>query len=372
MPTRDQMMSERYAIYHADCMEIMPELPSESIGLAIYSPPFPELYQYSDDPRDMCNCVSYNEAIEQYRFVVRELARLTMPGRLNCVHCTDLKRGILYQHDFPGDIIRVHEAEGMHYFCRVTIWKDAWEFARRTRMKTLMHKTIVEDSSRSRLAPADYLLVFKKAGDNPEPITHERGFRDYAGSNPIPPELLRAFGSYTGDQRGNALSHWIYRQYASPVWMDIRRHHLLPTQGSKEDPEERHVCPLQLDVINRCLALWSNPGDTVLTPFMGIGSEVYAAVLAGRRACGVELKATYYRQSLRNIAAAEKAFLAAEQGPLFSGTESPQEDATPGGETDKPKTRKRKHKKAKRGDAVVDGGCGNDLFVAPDGMEDKS
>lgn len=306
MPVRNQEVNDAYAAYHADCMEVMPELPSESVGLSVYSPPFPELYQYSDDPRDMCNCVSYQESIEQYRHVVAEVCRLTKPGRLSCVHCTDLKRGILYQHDFPGDVIRVHEAAGMHYFCRVTIWKDAWEFARRTRMKTLMHKTTVEDSSKSRLAPADYLLVFRKPGDNPEPITHERGFREYAGEAAVPPELLAAFENYTGEQKKNALSQWIYRQYASPVWMDVRRHRLMPYDESKEDQEEKHVCPLQLDVIERCLDLWSNRGDVVLSPFMGVGSEVYSAVLHWRRAVGIELKETYFRQAIKNVGRAVK------------------------------------------------------------------
>ncbi len=303
MPVRQQEVNELYSVYHADCMEVMPELPAESIGLAIYSPPFPELYQYSDDPRDMCNCVNYQEAIRQYRYVVGELARLTMPGRLNCVHCTDLKRGVLYQHDFPGDIIRVHEDAGMHYFCRVTIWKDAWDFARRTRMKTLMHKTVVEDSSCSRLAPADYLLVFKKVGKNAAPITHVDGFKDYAGERGIPAEMANAFANYAGDQRKNAMSQWIYRQYASPVWMDIRRDRLMPYENARESDEERHVCPLQLDVIDRCLDLWSNRGDTILSPFMGVGSEVYESVRLGRKAIGVELKATYYRQALRSLQA---------------------------------------------------------------------
>lgn len=306
MPVRQQQITDSYAIYHSDCMEVMQELPSESVGLSIYSPPFPELYQYSDDPRDMCNCVSYTEAIDQYRYVVKEVARLTKPGRLTCVHCTDLKRGILYQHDFPGDIVRVHEELGMHYFCRVAIWKDAWDFARRTRMRTLMHKTIVEDSASSRLAPADYLLVFKKAGKNPEPITHKDGFKEYAGENGIPGELLRLCKNYKGDQRKNVVSHWIYRQYASPVWMDIRRDRLMPYDQAKENPEEKHVCPLQLDVIDRCLALWSNPNDNVLTPFMGVGSEVHEAVMMGRKGIGMELKETYYRQAQKNIADAAK------------------------------------------------------------------
>lgn len=266
----------------------------------------------------MCNCVNYAEAIEQYRYVVKELARLTMPGRLNCVHCTDLKRGIMYQHDFPGDIIRVHEEFGMHYFCRVTIWKDPWDFARRTRMKTLMHKTTVEDSASSRLAPGDYILVFKKAGKNPQPITHPHGFKDYAGENSIPADLQREFQDYTGDQKKNAMSHWIYRNYASMVWMDIRRWRLLGgtdkgvSKAAKEavdNDEERHVCPLQLDAIDRCLDLWSNEGDTVLSPFMGIGSEVYESLVKGRRAIGCELKATYWRQAVKSV----KAFLEARE-----------------------------------------------------------
>ncbi len=306
MPVKDQTITDRYALYHADCMEVLPTLPAESVGLSLYSPPFPELYQYSDDPRDMSNCTKYSESIEQYRYVVREIERLTMPGRLSVVHCTDLKRGIIYQHDFPGDIIRVHEAAGLHYFCRIVVWKDPWEFARRTRMKTLMHKTLVEDASKSRIAPGDHILVFKKPGINPHPITHTEGFKDYAGERTIPAELVRNFQN-TKDGRGNEMSHWIYRQYASPVWMDIRRRRLLPHRECKENPEERHVCPLQMDVIDRALALWSNPGDTVLTPFMGVGSEVYGAIKTGRKAIGMELKATYYRQAVRNVVAADKA-----------------------------------------------------------------
>lgn len=307
MPIIDQRITDDYAIYHADCMEVLPELGDASIDLSIYSPPFPELYQYSDDPRDMCNCVSYDESIDQYRYVVREISRLTKPGRLSCVHATDLRRGPLYQRDFPGDIVRVHEEEGLNFFCRVTIWKDPWEFARRTRMKSLMHKTVsVVDSAQSRIAPADYLLVFKKPGTNAEPITHKQGFRYYAGETPLPADLVRDFGSYKGDPRGNLLSHWIWRQYASPVWMDIRRGRLLPFDEARENPEEKHVCPLQLDVIDRCLVLWSNPGDRVLTPFMGIGSEVYEAVVHGRRGIGIELKASYFRQASQNLAAVNK------------------------------------------------------------------
>ena len=330
MPVIDSRVRENYAVYHADCMEVLPEIESESVGLSIYSPPFPELYQYSDDPRDMTNCTSYDESLEQYRYVVKQIGRVTQSGRLSCVHCTDLRRGQLYQRDFPGDIIRIHEEFGLHYFCRTTIWKDPWEFARRTRMLTLMHKTVsIVDSASSRIAPADYLLVFKKAGKNSQPIKHERGFRQYAGGTPIPNDLIRDFGNYRGDPRGNLLSHWIWRNYASPVWMDVRRDRLMPYDEAKENEEEKHVCPLQLDVIERCLTLWSNPGDVVLTPFMGVGSEVYMALSMERKAVGIELKATYYRQALKNIANVKLLADEAWQIPMTTAADDPADEYEP-------------------------------------------
>jgi DNA modification methylase len=302
MAVIDQAVTKDYALYNADCMEVLPELPTGSVDVSIYSPPFPELYQYSDDVRDVTNCTNYEESVEQLAFVAKEVSRLTKPGRLSCVHCTDLRRGSLYQRDFPADLVRIHEEYGMHFFCRVTIWKDPWEFARRTRMKSLMHKQVsITDSANSRIAPADYLLIFKKAGDNKTPIRHEQGFQNYIGGNQIPEALIRDFANYKGDPRNNLLSHWIWRQYASPVWMDIRRKRLLPYQEARENVEEKHVCPLQLDVIERCLVLWSNPGETLLTPFMGVGSEAYCAAINNRHAIGIELKPTYYRQAVRNV-----------------------------------------------------------------------
>jgi DNA modification methylase len=249
----------------------------------------------------MSNCAKYEEGIDQYRFIVKEIARVTMPGRLTCVHAMDLKRGSYFQRDFPGDIIRVHEEAGFNFVCRVTIWKDPWLIARRTRMKSLRHKNICEDSATVRIGPADYVLVFKKGWDNDEKIAHPHGLKSYAGEDQIPEELVKRFTSYKGDQRKNLMSHWIWRRYASPVWMDIRSGRLLPYQASKETEEEKHVCPLQLDVIERCLTLYSNPGDTVLTPFMGVGSEVFQAVKMGRKAIGFELKPSYYRQAAKNL-----------------------------------------------------------------------
>ena len=301
MPIITQQITDRYAAYNADCMEVLPGLKAESVDFSVYSPPVPELYQYSNDPRDMSNCATYGEGIAQYQFVVNEIARVTKPGRVTAVHCMDLKRGSVFQRDFPGDIVRAHEAAGFNFFCRITIWKDPWLIARRTRMRSLMHKSIVNDSAGCRVAGADYVLVFRKSGENKEPITHPDGLKKYAGEEPIPGDLLAGFSNYTGDQRKNLLSHWIWRRYASPVWMDIRSGRLMPYKEARETDEEKHVCPLQLDVIERCLTLWSNPGDVVLTPFLGVGSEAYASLINGRRAIGIELKETYYRQALRNI-----------------------------------------------------------------------
>jgi DNA modification methylase len=304
MSVIDQIIDEKYAAYNADCMEVLPTVKDASVGFSIYSPPFPETYAYSNDPRDMANTTNYDEAIEQYRFIVRETARVMMAGRNVAVHCMDLKRGSYYQRDFPGDIVRVHEENGLNFFCRITIWKDPWLIARRTRMRSLMHKSIVNDSAQCRVAGPDYVLVFRKGGQNPEPIRHPEGLKSYAGATEIPADLLERFSSFKGDQRKNLLSHWIWRQYASPVWMDIRSGRLLPYREARDSEDEKHVCPLQLDVIERCLVLWSNPGDVVLTPFMGVGSEVYTSLLTGRRAIGIELKSSYYRQALRNIQSA--------------------------------------------------------------------
>lgn len=298
-----QEITDRYALYLADCLEVMPGLPPGSVHLSVYSPPFAGLYHYSSSERDLSNVRSYEEFFEGYAFVVQEIARLTMPGRTTAVHCTDITSGNTgtdYMIDFPGDVIRLHERHGFRYVARYCVWKEPLGVRNRTLMKSLAHKTIVEDSSRCSVAAADYLLVFRRTGTNTVPIAHPTGLLDYAGERSIPTELLRYRG-WTGSQIENRYSHWIWRQYASAFWDDIRIGRVLPYRDARDPDDEKHVHPLQLDVIERCLVLWSNPGETVLTPFLGVGSEAYAAVRLGRRAIGVELKPSYYRQACLNV-----------------------------------------------------------------------
>jgi len=298
-----QEVTERYAIYNSDCIETMKSLPEGKIHLSIYSPPFGGLYHYSSNDRDLSNCRDYTQFFEHYAFVVRDLFRLTMPGRMTAVHCMDVPSGNCgcdHLVDFPGDIIRLHEREGWNYIARYSIWKEPLGVRNRTMAKNLAHKTIVEDSSRCSVASADYLIVFRRNGKNPAPITHPRGLERYAGSRKMPAELL-SYKGYKGNQIHNRYSHWIWRQYASAFWDDVRIGRVLPFKESRDQEDEKHVHPLQLDVIERCCILWSNPGETVISPFMGVGSEVYGALVNGRRGIGIELKPSYFRQAQKNI-----------------------------------------------------------------------
>lgn len=310
MAVIDQNITENYALWNGDCIEVMGNLPGESIGLSVYSPPFCGLYHYSSDERDLSNCDSYADFFEHYAFVVREIARLTKPGRMTAVHCMDVPASNSGKGDalvdFPGDIIRLHEREGWRYAARYSVWKEPLAVRLRTLAKGLAHRTIVDDSSRCSVASADYLLVFRRDGENLEPIAHPVGLTEYAGERTPPSDILHYRG-WKGDQKENRFSHWIWRQYASAFWDDVRVGRVLPFQAARDSEDEKHVHPLQLDVIDRCLVLWSNPGDAVLTPFMGVGSEVYSAVLAGRRGLGIELKQSYYRQAVRNVEAAADA-----------------------------------------------------------------
>lgn len=303
---QEQIITDRYALYQGDCLEVMPELPGGSIHLSIYSPPFAGLYQYSSSPADLSNCRDYDEFFNHYEYVVKELGRLTMPGRMTAVHCADVPTGNTGKDDslvdFSGDIIRLHQRLGFAYVARYHVWKEPLAVRNRTMRKSLAHKTIVDDSSRCTVASADYLLIFRKAGENRVPITHPLGLTEYAGERVIPHDLL-PYREWKGNQIENRFSHWIWRQYASAFWDDIRLDHVLPYRDAREEDDEKHVHPLQLDVINRCLVLWSNPGERVLTPFMGVGSEVYSAARSGRLGIGVELKPSYYRQAVKNLEA---------------------------------------------------------------------
>ena len=303
MAVKEQAVTDRYALYCGDCCEVMPHLPPASVHLSIYSPPFGGLYHYSSSDRDLSNCDDYEQFFEHYDFVVEELARVMMPGRMTAVHCMDIPSGNSggdHLIDFPGDIIRLHQKHGFRYAARYAVWKEPLGVRNRTMAKGLMHKTIVEDSSRCSSAAADYLLVMRRDGTNPVPIEHQTGLTEYAGSRQIPPDLV-GYRNWPGNQIENRYSHWIWRQYASAFWDDVRLERVLPFQASRDEDDEKHVHPLQLDVIDRCVALWSNPNETVLTPFMGVGSEVFGAVKAGRRGIGIELKPSYFRQAVRNI-----------------------------------------------------------------------
>jgi len=307
MAVLDQKIGKTFAAYNGDCVEVMQSLPKESIHLSIYSPPFGGLYHYSSSERDLSNCKDYEEFFEQYAFTVRELVRLTLPGRITAVHCADVpsgNSGCDYLRDFPGDIIRLHEKEGFRYVGRYSVWKEPLAVRLRTMQKNLAHRTIVDDSSKCSVASADYLLIFRRKGTNPVPITHPIGLLRYAGSRVMPAELQKYRG-WKGKQTENRYSHWIWRQYASAFWDDVRMERVLPFKAARDQEDEKHVHPLQLDVIERAVVLWSNLGETVLTPFMGVGSEVYGALINERRGVGIELKPSYYRQAVRNLEAAK-------------------------------------------------------------------
>lgn len=304
----EQEITDKFAAYNGDCIEVLRSIPKEKIHLSIYSPPFATsngaLYTYSSDDRDLSNCSSYESFFEHYAFVVKEIFRVTMPGRMSAVHCTDVptgNSGCDALIDLPGDIIRLHRKEGWDYTGRYHVWKEPLTVRNRTMAKNLAHKTIVEDSSKCSVASADYLLMFRRKDVNPVPIVHPVGLLEYAGSRKMKAELLQYKG-WTGNQIQNRYSHWIWRQYASSFWDDVRLNRVLPFMAAREDEDEKHVHPLQMDVIERCCILWSNPGETVFTPFMGVGSEVCGAIGNDRRAVGVELKSSYFRQAKRNIA----------------------------------------------------------------------
>lgn len=321
MAVREQVIGDRYALYNGDCIEVMQGLPDRSIHHSIYSPPFGGLYQYSSSDRDLSNCLDLEGFLEHYRFVVRELARITLPGRISCVHCAEVptgNTGLDDLEDLPGDIIRLHKEEGWKYCGRRAIWKEPLAVRLRTMQKNLAHFALCEDSTASGIASADYLLVFRNAGKNPIPVAHPVGLTEYEGERTPPKEVI-PFRGYEGKQIHNKYSQWVWRQYADCMWDDIHSGRVLPFKPARDPEDERHVHPLQLDVIGRSVTLFTNVGETVFTPFMGVGSEVYAPVLMGRYGVGVELKPSYFRQAVKNVKAAAEGCKveAPESGPTL-------------------------------------------------------
>jgi len=312
MACLEQVITDRYAIYNGDSAEVLAEIPDKSIHHCIYSPPFATegggcLYNYSSSVRDLSNARSYPEFFEHYGYIVEQIARAMVPGRITAVHCMDVPKAgsnICGYTDFPGDIINLHEKLGFEMLPRICIWKEPLSVRLRTMSKALAHRTICEDACEVNVASADYLIPFRKRGSNPIPVTHPTGLHEYHGEREIPHELNRYKG-WTGKQTENRYSHWIWRHYASSFWDDIRLGNVLPYHESKDEGDERHQHPLQLDVIMRCVQLWTNENETVLTPFMGVGSEVYGAVKLGRRGIGCELKPSYYRQAVKNLSVIE-------------------------------------------------------------------
>lgn len=339
MAMKTEHITDRFALYNGDCIDVLKSLPDGKIDLSVYSPPFCGLYNYSSDERDLSNNKDYTSFFAHYEFVVREIARATKPGRISAVHCMDIpgkgngptaKMGIGANAgtgliDFPGDIIRLHEKCGMAFCGRRDIWKEPLGVRLRTMAKGLSHRQLTEDSTLCDVASADYLLMFRNAGENPIPVTHPVGLMSYAGEREIPRDVLEYRG-HKGKQTENRFSHWIWRQYASAFWDDIRIDRVLAYHESKDVDDERHVHPLQLDVIERAVILWSNPDEVVFTPFMGVGSEVYAAVLNGRKAIGAELKASYYKQAVRNCESIERetknSVLALDEVQVHAGGET--------------------------------------------------
>jgi DNA modification methylase len=308
MAVTHQTITEKYALYNGDCIEVMSDMPDKSIDLSVYSPPFCALYTYSNDLRDLSNSRNYEEFFQHYALVVEQIARITKPGRCTAVHSMDVPDSCNlgnFLTDLPGDIIRLHQKHGFKYVARHHIWKEPLGVRNRTMAKGLAHKTVCEDASLCDVAGADYLLMFRRDGKNEVPVSHERGLLRYYGTDQ-PPHELQQYRGMEGDQKQNRYSHWCWRRYASSSWHDVDISNVLPYQDARDSEDEKHVHPLQLDVIARAIELRSNPGEVVFTPFMGVGSEVYQAVVMGRRGVGAELKPSYYRQAVKNLAAADK------------------------------------------------------------------
>jgi hypothetical protein len=319
MNVLDQHITDKFAIYNADCVEVLKGIPDNSIDFSVFSPPFSSLYTYSASDRDMGNSKDYDEFGIHYRFMAAELFRVMKPGRLVSIHCMNLptskeRHGYIGIQDFRGDLIRQHQSDGFIYHSEVCIWKDPVTAMQRTKALGLLHKQIEKDSCMSRQGIPDYLVTFRKPGVNPDPVSGP--LTEYHGDDE--PYFSRDLSDESFGSRGMTAekrrSIEIWQRYASPVWMDINPSDTLQKESAREEKDERHICPLQLGVIRRALQLWSNPGDTVLSPFAGIGSEGFVSLQMGRRFIGAELKGSYYRQAVLNL---ERAIVISGQGSLL-------------------------------------------------------
>lgn len=302
----NQAGGEDWTLFHGDCIEVTRGLPDDSLHYTIYSPPFQSLYTFSDDPRDLSNCVDDETFWTHYRFLISELARATMPGRLMTIHCMQLptskvRDGFIGLRDFRGEIIRAHQEAGLIYHSEVVIRKDPVAAMQRTKSIGLLHKQVAKDSALSRMAVADYMVTMRKPGDNAEPIAG--GFDAYHGDDTsVPAQDPRQGARHVAD----SYSVKVWQRYAEPVWMDVSQSDVLSHRAARAVEDERHISPLQLTPIRRCLQLWSNPGDVVFSPFAGIGSELYCAVEMGRKGLGAELKASYFEQAVDNLREVER------------------------------------------------------------------
>lgn len=324
----EQAEGKAWKMWNADCIDVTRGLPDGKVHYTIYSPPFESLYTFSDHPRDLSNCADSGTFWEHYRFLIKELYRVTMPGRLCSTHCMQLptsktRDGFIGLRDFRGEIIRAFQDEGWIYHSEVCIRKDPVAAMQRSKSIGLLHKQICKDSALSRMAVADYVVTMRKPGDNPEPIAG--AFDAYYGSEAAPGgPLVTETGNmrttnYPGD---NWYSVAVWQRYAEPIWMDIVQGDVLSRQKAREQEDERHISPLQLTVIRRCIDLWSNSGDTVYSPFAGIGSELYCAVEMGRKAIGAELKASYFRQAVANLKDIEEQLKRGKPATLFDAFEA--------------------------------------------------
>jgi DNA modification methylase len=292
----NQAKTDQWSLYNGDCVEVVKGIPDESVGFSVFSPPFASLYTYSNSERDMGNAANYDEFWQHFTYLIDELLRVMKPGRLVSVHCMNLPttkqhHGYIGLQDFRGDIIRQFQSTGFIYHSEVVIWKDPVTAMQRTKALGLLHKQLVKDSAMSSQGVPDYVCTFRKPGDNPEPVAGE--LKEFCGDN----STFRNTGNMSID---------IWQRYASPVWMDINPSDTLQFREARDDDDERHICPLQLQVIHRCIQLWSNPGDVVLSPFAGIGSEGDQAIRNGRKFVGIELKPGYFKVAEKNLRKAEK------------------------------------------------------------------